>query len=282
MTRILSSLFKLLGIAASCVPLLAHAAESTNKTEVWESLFDGKDLRGWHIIIGRGPSDDTNHLVQIHDGMIHMYKDAKDGSAQPVGYIATDEEYSDYHLKLEYKWGQKRFSPRAHVRRDAGILYHVVGKEGVWPRSIECQIQEEDVGDIFTVYTRVQATVNPVTNSWTLNVVTNDTGVVRSNMIPVFLSREQGGIPMERGNAGGIQRVIRSPMNEHPGWNTVEVIVRGNDATYVVNGKTNNYAGRIEEMVNKEWVPLKKGRIALQLEYAEVFYRNVQLRRLEH
>jgi hypothetical protein len=280
MTRILFSLFNLISLAVACIPLLAIGDEPSEKSETWKPLFNGKDLWGWHIIIGRGPSDDTNHLVQIHDGMIHMYKDAKEGSAQPVGYIATDEEYSDYHLKLEYKWGQKRFTPRARVRRDAGILYHVVGKEGVWPRSIECQIQEEDVGDIFTVYTRVEATVSPDTNSWTLNVITNDAGVIRSNLIAVFLPRERGGVPMARGNAGGIQRVIRSPMNEHEGWNTVEVIVYGNDATYVVNGKTNNHAGKIEEMVNKEWVPLKKGRIALQLEYAEVFYRNVQIRRL--
>ena len=69
-------------------------------------------------------------------------------------------------------------------------------------------------------------------------------------------------------------------MNEHEGWNTVEVIVRGDQATYIINGKVNNQATKIEEMIGQEWVPLSKGKIALQLEFAEVSYRNVELKEL--
>ena len=105
--------------------------------------------------------------------------------------------------------------------------------------------------------------------------------VTNQSSQPVFLEPEKGGIPLVQGVAGGIRRVIRNPMNEHDGWNTVEVIVRGNDATYIVNGKVNNRATKIEQMVNNEWVPLKKGKIALQLEYAEVLYRNVEIKELK-
>ena len=83
-------------------------------------------------------------------------------------------------MRLEYKWGAKRFAPRANVRRDAGILYHVIGKDGVWPRSVECQIQENDVGDIFTVYTRVTTSVDPGTTNLISNVTTNEAGLVRN------------------------------------------------------------------------------------------------------
>src|SRR5207247_2917055 len=126
-------------------------------------------------------SEDTNHLVQIHDGAIHMYTSAPDGSAQPVGYIDTDKEYSNYHLRLQYKWGEKRFAPRAKTKRDAGILYHVVGKDGVWPRSVECQIQEKDVGDLSTVNTRLNAEVDPTTTNIVSEVSSNEAGVVRSH-----------------------------------------------------------------------------------------------------
>src|SRR4051812_20999986 len=114
----------------------------------WESLFNGRNLEGWRIVIGNGRTNDTNHLVQMDQGAIHMYQEAAEGSRQPSGYIVTDKEYSNYHLRLEYKWGGKRFGDRAKAKRDAGILYHVNGKDGVWPASVECRIQETDVGDI--------------------------------------------------------------------------------------------------------------------------------------
>jgi hypothetical protein len=248
----------------------------------WKYLFNGKDLEGWHIVIKNARSDDPNHLVQIEDGAIHMYKDAPADSAQPSGYIVTEKEYSNYQLRLEYKWGEKRFAPRAHGRCDAGILYHVVGKDGLWPKSIECQIQENDVGDIFTVNSRLTALVDPKTTNLVSNVITNEAGVTATNQIvrPVFLPIEQGGIPFVQGLANGIRRVIRSSMNEREGWNTVEVIVHGDDATYIVNGKVNNHATKIQQMLGNQWTPLKRGKIALQLEFAEVYYRNVQIKEL--
>jgi len=256
-------------------------AES-KRNEEWKPLFNGKNLDGWFIVIRNARTNDPQHLVQINDGAIHMYKDAVAESAQPTGYIATEKEYSNYHLRLQYKWGTKRFAPRAKGKRDAGILYHVVGKDGVWPRSVECQIQEGDVGDIFTVNTRITALADPKTTKLVSNVTTNEAGVVRTNQLmqPHFLALDKGGVPVVQGISGGIRRVIRNPMNEQEGWNTVEIIVRGDEATYIVNGKVNNRATKIEEMIDNQWVPLKKGKIALQLEFAEVYYRNIELKEL--
>jgi 3-keto-disaccharide hydrolase len=246
----------------------------------WQKLFNGKNLDGWHVVIGNPPRADTNQWIQIHDGMIHMYKDAVQGSPQPAGYIVTSNEYSNYHLKLEYKWGEKRFGDRSNARRDAGILYHVIGKDGVWPKSVECQIQEKDVGDVFTVYTRLTTEADPATINPISEVITNKAGVVRTNTAvrPIFKPLDQGGVTFVQGVGDSIRRVVRNPMAERDGWNIVEVIVHGDEATYVVNGKVNNRVHHIQERVNGEWVPLKKGRIALQLEFAEVFYRNVEIK----
>jgi hypothetical protein len=252
-----------------------HAAD-------WKLLFNGKNLDGWYKVIRSGRSEDTNHLVQVHDGVVHMYKDEVEASPQPSGYIATSNEFSAYHLRLEYKWGEKRFAPRANTRRDAGILYHVVGNDGVWPRSVECQIQENDVGDIFTVRTRLTTEADPASTNVISEVRTNEAGVVKTNQVlrPVWLPAERGGVPYVQGVAGDIRRVVRNPMNEREGWNTVEVIVRGDEATYIVNGKTNNHAAKIEQMVDGKWMPLSKGKIALQLEFAEVYYRHVEIKDL--
>lgn len=259
----------------------SSAAEAGND-KGWVRLFNETNLDGWHIVIRNARSDDPDHLVQIDHGQIHMYKDAAAGTPQPAGYIITEKEYSHYHLKLEYKWGEKRFKPRANGRRDAGILYHVVGKDGVWPRSIECQIQENDVGDIFTVNTRLTALVSSISTNPVTVLITNAQGSVQTNhpIQPVFLDPEAGGITYVHGVDNGIRRVIRNPMNEQEGWNRVELIVRGDDATYIVNGKINNHATRIQQKVDNQWVPLIKGRIGLQLEFAEVFYRNIQIKEL--
>src|SRR5205085_1757092 len=139
----------------------------------WQFLFNGKDLGGWRVVIGNGTRVDTNRLVQVENGAIHMYKDAPEGSSQPAGYILSDKEYSNYHLRLEYKWGEKRFGARSRAKRDAGLLYHVHGRDGVWPNSIECQIQETDVGDIWTVRTRLTGYVNPATTNQLPIVITN-------------------------------------------------------------------------------------------------------------
>jgi hypothetical protein len=265
----------------SSLPTAAAAEPNDGR---WQPLFNGRNLDGWYIWLKGKKNEDPDHLVQIHDGEIHMYKDAAAGSQQPSGYIATEKEYSNYHLRFQYKWGVKKFAPRAgpEAKRDAGVLYHFVGKDVVWPRSVECQIQEGDVGDIFTVYTRVTAPVDPKTTNMISKVTTNEAGVLRTNasMMPVFLPPEKGGVPVVQGVSGGIRRVVRNSMNEHEGWNTVEVIVRGDSATYIINGKVNNSATKIQEMVGQEWVPLTKGKITLQLEFAEVFYRNVEIKEL--
>jgi hypothetical protein len=274
------ALFLYASLLALCPQTQAVAAETADLNG-WTPLFNGTNLNGWYIVLRNSRSDDTNHLVQVENGTIHMYKDAAAESPQPAGYIVTDKEYSNYHLRLEYKWGAKRFQPRLKSRRDAGILYHVTGKDGVWPQSIECQIQENDVGDIFTVNTRLTASADPATTNLTTNVITNQAGIAITNrgFFPHFLQLEQGGVPFVQGVGDGIRRVIRNPMNEHDGWNTIEVIVRGDEATYIVNGKVNNHASHIQQKINGEWVPLTKGKIALQLEFGEVFYRNVEIKK---
>jgi hypothetical protein len=162
-------------------------------------------------------------------------------------------------------------------------MFHVVGKDGVWPRCVECQIQENDVGDVFAIHTRVTALVDPKTTNFVVNVTTNNAGGMETNEVvqPVFLDLADGGIRFLRGGGpSDYQRVIRNPMNEHEGWNTVEIVVKGDEATYIVNGKVNNRVTKIEQMVGNEWVSLKQGKIGLQLEYAEVYYRNIEIQKL--
>jgi hypothetical protein len=71
-------------------------------------------------------------------------------------------------------------------------------------------------------------------------------------------------------------------VNEYPGWNTLEIIVQGDRAAHIVNGVPNM---RVSDMKSwdagsNSWVKLDHGRIALQAEAAEIYYRNIRIRPL--
>ena len=65
------------------------------------------------------------------------------------------QEYENYHLRFEFKWGEKRWPPREQALRDSGCCYHAVGPHGAsygfWMRSFEFQIQEGDCGDFYSL-----------------------------------------------------------------------------------------------------------------------------------
>jgi hypothetical protein len=234
--------------------------------ENWKPLFNGKDFSGWYVLLaGKKRNEDPDKFYQVSDGTIHVFKDTPLGTATPIGVIVTDKEYSHYRLRFQYKWGEKRFPPREKVVRDAGLMYHMVGPDKVWPMSVECQVQEKDTGDTFTVFTRCNTTVDPQTRSR-------------------YVDKDKGGVEVIRGDEKGVGRVIKDGTYEVDGWNTVEVIVRGDEAVHIVNGKQNNRLWKMEQPGPKggpAWVPLTKGRIAFQAEYAELQYRNIEIIELD-
>jgi hypothetical protein len=275
-------LFRFLG-PAICVLTAALGAAGMEPAvgQGWVRLFDGKTFAGWYPKIQNHPKgDDPGKIFQVDDGVIHAYKDQAEGNAVPSGYMATEADYSAYRLRLECKWGGKRFKPRAMQRRDAGLLYHVVGPDIVWPRCIECQIQENDVGDCFTVR-GAQVAIS---------------GELVDPVKKIFRYKPQAdrGTPQTVGD-GSICRVIKSETNEHDGWNTLELVVHGNGGSqHIVNGKTVFESSAIRQLGSadqatqseakgaeeKAWRPLARGKIALQAEYAEVLYRNIEVQRI--
>jgi len=194
-------------------------------------LFNGKDLSGWTIFIRHAdksdPRSDPRGVFKVEDGVIHI-------SGEEFGGLTTEKEYQDYRLTVEFKWGKKRWPPRENAPRDSGILLHCVGPDKVWTKSIECQIQEGDCGDIWLV---------------------DGTSIVVDG----------------KKVAGG--RVVKKTDAEKPSgeWNTIEVVCDGNKITNIVNGVVVSEGSQAS---------VTKGRILLQSEGAEVYYRKVELRPL--
>jgi hypothetical protein len=196
------------------------------------SLMNGKNLEGWYIWLqGKGRNNDPNKIFTVDgDGVLH-------DTGRELGYIMTEKNFANYHFKLEFKWGNDRWPPRENDKRDSGICYNIPEDETdkIWPESIECQIQEGDVGDF-----------------WLLGYST------------VQVDGKQNA-PYQH------SRIVKKKNAEKPTgeWNTVEVISFNGKCVHIVNGVVVNYG---------ENASLVGGRILLQSEYAEIYYKNVRIR----
>src|SRR4029453_2672052 len=108
-------------------------------------LFNGKNLEGFDIVLKeKGVNRDPDGVFRVQKGAIHV-------SGTEYGYIITKKEYGNYHLRPEFKWGEETHAPRKDKARDSGILFHVVGPDQVWPKSIEFQMIEGRTGEIILV-----------------------------------------------------------------------------------------------------------------------------------
>jgi 3-keto-disaccharide hydrolase len=221
-----------MALAVAGLTLAAGAGARAGQSKTVQ-LFNGKNFEGWYIFIpGQEKNKDPLGIFKIEDGVIHV-------SGEKFAYLSTEKEYENYKLTLEFKWGEKRYPPRENAKRDAGVLYHCVGQDKVWMKSLECQIQEGDCGDM-------------------------------------WLTGGEGGAPSltVKGKRYTGGRVVKFADYEKPNgeWNKVEVICKGDAIQHYINGKLN--------MEGTE-ASLTKGKINLQSEGAELYYRNITLEPLQ-
>ena len=231
-------------------------------------LFNGKNLAGWQTYLDRSsPGDpaplglnrDPNHVfsVVVVDG-----EPALRVSGETYGGINTRADFENYHLRLEFKWGQLKWPPKLDQPRDSGLLYHSVGPHGtrmLWMESFELQIQEGDTGDYWGV----------------MNVLTDIPA--GKNKAGKFVY-QPGSPPLlfQDSTANG-RTCLKRLDNEKPSgeWNTVDLYCYGGTCVHVINGQVNNILLNTRHVVNGRVVPLTKGKIQIQSEGAEVFYRRI-------
>ncbi len=233
----------------------------------WTTLWNGKDLDGWTTWLQRPPQPAPQVFTVDPDvdgrPAIHI-------SGEVFGELRTVKSFENYHLRLQFKWGQKQWPPRDKpgTPRDSGLLYHVhapPGEEGrTWARSIELQIQEHDVGDLYAVGSVIAVRAKARRGTQPLLYDYDPAGEW------TFFSQAQG----------SMGRCIKQPDNEKPTgeWNTDELIAFGEEAIHIVNGKVVmrlHGPMRIDRPVP---TPVASGQLILQSEGAEVYYRDIEIR----
>src|SRR5262245_32365356 len=126
------------------LPLTWGQAISPNKSVI--KLFNCKDLSGLNTWLKDAKRTDPRRVFTVENGLLHI-------SGDGYGYVATDKEYRDYHLTVEYKWGKK--TDGGKYVRNSGILLHAVGPDGgaggTWMSCIECQLAQGCDGDLIII-----------------------------------------------------------------------------------------------------------------------------------
>lgn len=254
----------------------------------WRSVWNGRDLSEWSTWLhkpdpgtnipglARGP--DGKYLAPIGSdrdplGVFRIVEeDGKPAiriSGEVFGELRSKESFQNYRLRLQFKWGKAKWPPRhePETPRDSGLLYHVhaaPGAEGrVWARSIELQIQERDVGDLYAVGSQISVRSSPRK--------VNDRVVFDYD--PKGESHLFSQIPGQDG------RCIKQPDNENPTgeWNTVEIVCFGQDCLHIVNGKVVMRLHAPRRIDGPKPMAVTEGSVILQSEGAEIFYRGIEM-----
>ncbi len=222
----------------------------------WTPLFNGRDLTGWRVYQANDPAHPDQ--IRVEDGAIHIDPPrSKPGSN--TGYLATETGYSFYRLRFEYRWGESHSKVGV---RDSGVLVHVVGDDGVWPTSVQCQIQTDKVGELVMMRGAQAAT----------------TVAAKSPAGETPRYTDKDGILYQLGTEEATRRVMPSGGKERNDWNQVELTVAGGSVRCVVNGEEVNYCTDLRQPTSDgQLVPLVAGRIAFQAEGSEIFYRKIEI-----
>ncbi|SNQ43140.1 3-keto-disaccharide hydrolase [Cellulophaga lytica] len=259
--------------------------KNTNSSTIY--LFDEK-LSNWEIWMGVvHTSVDLNveKFADVKTGKpLGLNKDLKNvfsiikENNEPVlkvtgeiyGGLTTKQEYGNYHLSVQFKWGEKKWEPRLYTKRDSGILYHAKGPHGafwnVWMSSLEFQVQEGDCGD-FIALTDVFGDV-PAEKKYAKNGKPFFVYNPNAELVPL-----KWGPGFESGQASKLG-MFEKPNGE---WNTLEIYCLGSESIHLVNGKVVNRVKNARYLKNGIVTPVTQGKIQIQSEAAEVYYKNLSI-----
>ncbi len=257
-------------------------------------LFNGNDLDGWTTWLVDTGRQDPRVVYSVENGSIRI-------SGDGFGYLSTNEQYRNYRLVAEVKWGERNYRTRKGMARDSGIFLHGVGPEGnsfdrgwgaptrntgarissgAYKAAIECQVMEGGFGDLLLIAGRyadgrpvpLQASV-----SATGRRVAGDYANYQFHPHADRKTLTGGAIAwLEKDPHWRDEPGFRGPRDvesPHGRWTRIECVAAGNHLIVFVNGKRVNEAYDVFPAA---------GKILLQCEGSEVFFRNLELHPLEN
>ena len=280
---------------ALALPTLAATAAPTAPASVWRPLFNGTDLTGWESYIGK-PLRTSNvpnaekdakgnytKVLGLNNDPLHCFTVVTvDGapairvSGEGTGALGTKENFSNYHLRFQFKWGEKNYAAKPTDKtprpKGGGMIYHAHGDfgalSGIWMNALQYQIAEGSCGAFI--------------------IQGDSTGLIKT--------RAGGNLKKPVYDPAGEPTLISLavpecflPENfEKPAgeWNTFEIIALGDKVIHVLNGHVVARADHLSRTIKNAdgtttTEPLTSGHIQLQMESAEEFFRNIEIRSID-
>lgn len=257
------------------------------KNEIsWTPLLDN-DLSAWDTYLsyrlpgdysGEVPVDENGVTVDpigLNNNVSNVFS-VTDSAGSPVlkisgeiyGCVITKQEYENYHLKMKVKWGNKKWEPRLDKLLDSGILYHSRGEFGdgywrTWMPGQEFQVMEGHMGDYWN-FSTTGIDIRAFIPEGEMNSVASD----KQSFVPLGAGSDLPGFCLRSAD-------YESAMGE---WTELELICFGDKSLHIVNGHVVMILMNSRSVNDGKSVPLTKGRIQLQSEAAEVYYKDIMIR----
>jgi hypothetical protein len=231
-------------------------------------LFNGKNLDGLYTWLQDTKYEDPRKVFTVERGMLHI-------SGDGMGYVCTRQRYKDYHLVIEYRWGDRTWAPRKSSAKDSGVIVHCIepdgSYDGMFMAGIEVQVIEGGTGDFIVVPgKRADGTAIPV-------ALTAETGKDSNGQIVWHKGGTRTKFHDYRINWFGRDPDWKDVLGfrgkqdlDSPGqeWTRLDAVCDGGHITYRVNGVLVNEGFDAEP---------SSGKILFQSEGAEIFVRRFEL-----
>lgn len=263
-----------MGLLLRCVvclgsfAIVVSAEDAKVPTEILRP-FEHDDLRHFTTWLKKTGHEDPQRVFQMKNGILRC-------GDEDMGYVATKVPYKNYRLSVDYRWGRK--NPNDKYVRNSGVLLHGVGPDGshngVWMTSIECQLAQGCEGDLIVIRGKdTDGHPSPAAiSSLTIKAADGKTRWSPDGQPTVYAgkqfwwSKHQPFFEELIDTRG--KDDVASPLGE---WTTVECICHGSRITIKINGETVNECYDAQPAA---------GKILLQAEGHEAFFRNLEIRPL--
>ena len=220
----------------------------------FSQLFDGVGFANWDRYLGI-PNGGSTALGIDNDPRGVFSVMSVDGepalriTGEVWGALISKEELSNFELRLQYKWGTLLFPPLNAF--DSGVMVLSTGALGAVNAGGPGLSNPVGSG-AFMVSVEFQIAAGDIGGLYALGPI-------------------------------AIQPTVRNPLPELPGvWNQVAIVVRGTSSEHYLNGKLVTTGSGYElQLPGQPVVPLSRGKIQLQSEGSEIYFRHVELRLLD-
>lgn len=181
-------------IAPRLAALLVVAAglNALAARDEFKALVRGDDPEQFRLV-NIGPE-----TITIKDGEVRV-------TGKPAGYFATKDEYKNYVLSFEWMYERPEgLEADEKFRGNSGLLLHIQPPQKVWPRSIEFQLMNQEVGKIYPIAgakfegkwdrEAYKKAIKPV-GQWNLEEVTSRDGAMTCTLNGVEVTRGEHAEP---------------------------------------------------------------------------------------